>query len=544
MMLQRQASHSLQALESLEKSLGSLKLKRSKLRSKQAGLSDQDAYGAQLYAKKLALLDASVDDLQARKEDAFRVEFFDPEKIPLVAAAYGVVKVLQDFVTRMTPATSAYLEQRDETTGSTPLLVACGKGYVDCAKILIAVGALVGAVNNTGATALHCAAAAGHPEIVQLLLAVPYFDPYVRNQRQLTALSVARIACLEHDHWASFEECARLLEERCSLYRGWLYESVESSVVKMPLGLRPWKLRFVIVLRTDVRSTSLELSFFDAKQGSRLPPVPISTVVYKLGTPMVMPGTQRPFGNKDHSFYFAGAHRTHEDQPTVMRKLECAALDANGLASWSTFFETYSTTKDVPDTLLVPLAAATPSPHATETPSVLQQVPRRSRRSLSELTLSESNAVGHAAPSTAATPSVLQLPWRSRRSHSDAKSPVIESSSMLQVPWRHQSLPEPKQLALPEPEVPRDVVPSAPLLSPVNEAVAASAPPLDESGLLEAGRQRECVVCFDGPQSAVCVPCGHNAVCMRCADHLLAAPVKQCPVCRSPVREIIRLFQC
>ncbi|KDO16955.1 hypothetical protein SPRG_17592 [Saprolegnia parasitica CBS 223.65] len=312
----------------------------------------------------------------------------------------------------------------------------------------------------------------------------------------------------------------------------------------MPLGLRPWKLRFVIVLRTDVHSTSLEMSFFDAKQGSRLPPVPSSTVLYKLGTPMVKPGTQRAFGNKDHSFYFAGAHRTHEDQPSVMRKLECAALDANGLASWSTFFNTYSMTKDVPDTLLVPLVAATSPPPATETPSMLQQLPRRSRRSLSELTLSESNAPAQAAL-TAETSSVLQLPWRTRRGHSDAKPLANETSpSVLQVPWRQPSLSEPKQLALPEPEAAGEVAPSAPLLSPINEVVAASAPPLDESGLLNLAGQRECVVCFDGPQSAVCVPCGHNAVCMRCADHLLAAPVKQCPVCRSSVREIIRLFQC
>jgi hypothetical protein len=58
----------------------------------------------------------------------------------------------------------------------------------------------------------------------------------------------------------------------------------------------------------------------------------------------------------------------------------------------------------------------------------------------------------------------------------------------------------------------------------------------------EAERPDECVVCFDGPQSAVCVPCGHNAVCMNCAQELLDT-TRLCPVCRQQVREVIRLYR-
>ncbi|GMF24334.1 unnamed protein product [Phytophthora lilii] len=52
----------------------------------------------------------------------------------------------------------------------------------------------------------------------------------------------------------------------------------------------------------------------------------------------------------------------------------------------------------------------------------------------------------------------------------------------------------------------------------------------------------ECVICFDGPQSAVCVPCGHNAVCMKCAEEILSTTA-ECPVCRAHIRELIKLYR-
>ncbi|RHY60204.1 hypothetical protein DYB30_007974 [Aphanomyces astaci] len=90
--------------------------------------------------------------------------------------------------------------------------------------------------------------------------------------------------------------------------------------------------------------------------------------------------------------------------------------------------------------------------------------------------------------------------------------------------------------------------PSFPQPKPLDDsfvyAPPASAPPLDDHDVaapLETSVPGECVVCFDGPQNAVCVPCGHAAVCMRCADHMKQSSL-QCPVCRADVREVIQLF--
>ncbi|RHY84316.1 hypothetical protein DYB26_002930, partial [Aphanomyces astaci] len=74
--------------------------------------------------------------------------------------------------------------------------------------------------------------------------------------------------------------------------------------------------------------------------------------------------------------------------------------------------------------------------------------------------------------------------------------------------------------------------------------LSPSAPDFSMLPPASAPDPHECVVCFDGPQEGVCVPCGHHAVCMACARRLLAHPPASCPVCRGPVREIIRMFRC
>ncbi|KAG9413624.1 hypothetical protein AC1031_012850 [Aphanomyces cochlioides] len=62
----------------------------------------------------------------------------------------------------------------------------------------------------------------------------------------------------------------------------------------------------------------------------------------------------------------------------------------------------------------------------------------------------------------------------------------------------------------------------------------------DERDLAHSNRE-ECVVCLDRIKQTVCVPCGHVAVCVPCADKLVRTS-RKCPVCRAPVREVVKLF--
>ncbi|KAF0717112.1 Aste57867_2488 [Aphanomyces stellatus] len=89
---------------------------------------------------------------------------------------------------------------------------------------------------------------------------------------------------------------------------------------------------------------------------------------------------------------------------------------------------------------------------------------------------------------------------------------------------------------------------AAPLFAP-----AMALPPTTqiESGLKlsyetesieEHRRPSNCIVCLKGPQDAACIPCGHNALCITCAKHLLKQMERSCPVCHQQIREVMRIY--
>ncbi|KAF0717104.1 Aste57867_2492 [Aphanomyces stellatus] len=59
----------------------------------------------------------------------------------------------------------------------------------------------------------------------------------------------------------------------------------------------------------------------------------------------------------------------------------------------------------------------------------------------------------------------------------------------------------------------------------------------------EIEENTHCIVCLDGPQDAACIPCGHNAICMTCAQVLIKQAERSCSVCRQEIREVIRIFR-
>ncbi|KAF0717111.1 Aste57867_2487 [Aphanomyces stellatus] len=69
--------------------------------------------------------------------------------------------------------------------------------------------------------------------------------------------------------------------------------------------------------------------------------------------------------------------------------------------------------------------------------------------------------------------------------------------------------------------------------------------PVKSSFEIESIQERRphiCIVCVEGAQDAACAPCGHNAICMTCAKHLLSQEEPVCPVCHHRIRDIIRIF--
>lgn len=58
----------------------------------------------------------------------------------------------------------------------------------------------------------------------------------------------------------------------------------------------------------------------------------------------------------------------------------------------------------------------------------------------------------------------------------------------------------------------------------------------------EPEAKEDCIICYDAVRCAVCVPCGHVAMCLSCARKVKSASRRVCPVCRARVSDIIKIF--
>jgi hypothetical protein len=52
-----------------------------------------------------------------------------------------------------------------------------------------------------------------------------------------------------------------------------------------------------------------------------------------------------------------------------------------------------------------------------------------------------------------------------------------------------------------------------------------------------------CLICHAGHANLICAPCGHMVACDHCAEQLRAEGAPACPVCATPVKHCVRLFQ-
>lgn len=52
-----------------------------------------------------------------------------------------------------------------------------------------------------------------------------------------------------------------------------------------------------------------------------------------------------------------------------------------------------------------------------------------------------------------------------------------------------------------------------------------------------------CVICLDAPKSVFFIPCGHCATCLPCGQRIRRNAAGTCPICRTKIEKIRRLFQ-
>jgi len=69
--------------------------------------------------------------------------------------------------------------------------------------------------------------------------------------------------------------------------------------------------------------------------------------------------------------------------------------------------------------------------------------------------------------------------------------------------------------------------------------VASQRQPLDS---IEENDALLCVVCEDGRKEVLLMPCNHMCLCKNCAESYLFKTMKDCPICRTPVKEFRAVF--
>ena len=64
----------------------------------------------------------------------------------------------------------------------------------------------------------------------------------------------------------------------------------------------------------------------------------------------------------------------------------------------------------------------------------------------------------------------------------------------------------------------------------------------DGGGESKVDSEGECVVCMEGENTHIFVPCGHKCVCEGCAVLIMESGAAQCPTCRGEAERVMRIY--
>lgn len=73
------------------------------------------------------------------------------------------------------------------------------------------------------------------------------------------------------------------------------------------------------------------------------------------------------------------------------------------------------------------------------------------------------------------------------------------------------------------------------------DVVPVAHPPT--SAMVTRPASQTCILCLENDADAVLYRCGHRCACLRCA-HFLRYEKKPCPLCRAPIDDVIRVYEC
>ncbi|KAF1318684.1 Ankyrin repeat-containing protein, partial [Globisporangium splendens] len=443
------------------------------------------------------------------------------EQVLWVAAKSGDYDVLRQALARLTPATRLYLEWRDPLYGYSPLANACAQGHLPCVRLLLEHGADGNARDLRGNTPLHIATKNGKSDVVHALLETARVDVLAKTTTKMqTALDIARQEYKSAEsHGHKFIQCIEMIEKKLCIYSGWLYQRADNllSMASGIAGLNSWKKRYCMILRTAERDV-VEIDLFSMKPGERRPPCPSYELVYRASDGVQESEDVTWFSRKEFRFTLNAYAKSGINRVSAPQAFDFAATTQQELVTWKTFFGSLRLGPVNQISQAFGPVGGQGAPYALSSEDALLQEQRDMARAM-HLSVEE-------ARRRSSMPAAVPIPTPS--------APPL-TASFLGTYGSPQATLAPDGV---------EIVQPLQIGSP--PAVAARASTSTASRRIEneeMGKDTgECVICFDGPQSAVCVPCGHNAICMNCAGELMDT-TRLCPVCRVQVREVIRIYR-
>ncbi|KAK1267753.1 putative E3 ubiquitin-protein ligase XBOS34 [Acorus gramineus] len=440
--------------------------------------------------------------------------------------------------------------------GKTPLITACLKhDHLHVAKVLIELGANVNAYRpgSQAGTPLHHAAKRGLELTVRLLLSHGA-NPLIRNDGCQTPLDIAR----------SKGHCnvVRVIENHICLFSGWMREVVLpgflETIAPQWVSRKIWAVVLPCDSRNPMSSLKLDLAIYPGLQVAE-PRLVIP--LWKVKVEEVKANhTDRAVVIVDNTnktrYKFLSAYEGDKHQLQWFYNACRGTPQLNTIPPLVTPATAPGATPPEDMELAMAINASIQSALIEGVPLLSNNEPPRP---LTDNTngwgsSSENSSHNGLGPSSGPLPPPKEPPtdpfngWAvSEAGPSGTTSQQHENQHVLQniapLVTDTPSVPPPSA-----PPIPGEIADTGPIhypaieTSPVDIAVPVIETKVggDESKR-ESGGSSSCVICLDAPVEGACIPCGHMAGCMSCLNEIKGKNWG-CPVCRSEIDQVIRLY--
>ncbi|XP_073147526.1 putative E3 ubiquitin-protein ligase XBAT35 [Henckelia pumila] len=424
-----------------------------------------------------------------------------------------------------------------DSEGKTPLVLACmNPELYNVAKTLIELGANVNAYRpgRHAGTPLHHAAKRGLEHTVKLLLSQGANALLINDDCQ-TPLDVARAK--------GYSNVVRTIEERICLFSGWLRELYGPGILELfapqLLSRKVWVVILPCGSRNLRKPLKLELAIYATNQDAQP-----RTILPLWKANLDEPNFNQPDPaaiisdiSKSTRIKLAPAHESEKQQ---LQRF-CNACKGIPQVMHPSF----------PFNDPIHNAPATAPPTSED-----EEIAMAINASLQSAMVEGQPHIASRPPShpDASTSSINPMNTSNHQeNHGDGASSSHDTAgSKCEVSTIAPALENPPPVSSPSapfavesiddghihyPSL--DSIDASPvdLSSPSVHAISGGTGENNENGAVPSS----CTICLDAPLEGACVPCGHMAGCMSCLNEIKAKKWG-CPVCRSKIDQIIRIY--